>query len=92
MTNVFDGKRKEDFVIPTTGLTNIQQVLRTPEECFTHLPDFPFAPNYITTHIHSQVRIHYVDEGPRNAPETLLLMHGEPSWSYLYRHMIPILV
>ena len=56
------------------------------------LPDWPYQPNYITTHIHSEVRIHYVDEGPKDAKETILMMHGEPTWGYLYRHMIPPLV
>ena len=46
----------------------------------------------MTTHIHGEVRIHYVDEGPRDAKETVLLLHGEPTWAYLYRHMIPDLV
>jgi len=64
------------------------KLLRTPDDKFENLPDFPFKPNYIEI---DGIRIHYVDEGPKNA-ETILLMHGEPSWSYLYRLMIPILV
>jgi haloalkane dehalogenase len=62
-------------------------VLRTPDERFANLPDYPFAPHYIET---DGVRIHYVDEGPRDAAPVLLL-HGEPSWSFLYRTMIPII-
>ena len=61
-------------------------VLRTPEERFRDLPDFPFAPHYLQ--LSPELRMHYVDEGPRDAPPVLML-HGEPSWSYLYRHMIP---
>jgi len=64
-------------------------VLRTPAERFEDLPGYPFAPHYIDL---DGVRMHYVDEGPRDAGETLLLLHGEPSWSYLYRHMIPVFV
>ncbi|MFX0138856.1 MAG: haloalkane dehalogenase [Candidatus Hodarchaeota archaeon] len=64
------------------------KLLRTPDEMFENLPDFPFKPNYVEI---DGIRIHYVDEGPRDA-EIVLLMHGEPSWSFLYRHMIPILV
>ena len=64
------------------------ELLRTPDERFTNLPDYPFAPHYAEV---AGVRIHYVDEGPADAAP-LLLMHGEPSWSYLYRKMIPILV
>lgn len=64
------------------------KLLRTPNERFENLPDFPFEPNYLDV---EGIRIHYIDEGPKNA-EVVLLMHGEPSWSFLYRHMIPILV
>jgi len=62
-------------------------VLRTPEERFADLPGYPFAPRYVEV---EGLRIHYVDEGPPAAPPVLLL-HGEPSWSYLYRKMIPVL-
>jgi haloalkane dehalogenase len=67
-------------------------VLRTPDECFDDLPGYPFAPNYVEVDsgAGSSLRVHYVDEGPRDAP-VVLLMHGEPSWSYLYRTMIPVL-
>ena len=64
------------------------KLLRTPEERFENLPDFPYEPNYLDV---EEIRIHYVDEGSKDA-EVILLMHGEPSWSFLYRHMIPILV
>ena len=63
-------------------------LLRTPDDRFDNLPDWPFQPRYVTV---DSVRIHYVDEGPRDGAPVLLL-HGEPSWSYLYRHMIPPLV
>ncbi len=62
-------------------------LLRTPDKRFENLPDYPFEPNYIQV---DKIRIHYVDEGPKDAP-IILLLHGEPSWSFLYRHMIPIL-
>ena len=60
-------------------------VLRTPEARFADLADFPYAPNYLQV---GDIRLHYVDEGPRDA-ETVLLIHGEPTWSYLFRKMIP---
>lgn len=66
------------------------KVLRTPDAAFAAVTDFPFAPRYaeITdAHDGTALRVHYVDEGPRDAP-VVLMMHGEPSWSYLYRHMI----
>lgn len=70
------------------------QVLRTPDSRFDNLPDWTFAPHYadITdTDTGQALRMAYVDEGPRDG-RTVLLLHGEPSWSYLYRHMIPALV
>jgi haloalkane dehalogenase len=63
-------------------------VFRTPDDAFVSLPDWPFAPHYAEF---DGLRMHYVDEGPRDAP-VFLLTHGEPSWSYLYRHWIPSLV
>lgn len=70
------------------------EVLRTPDERFVDLPDYPFAPHYADVAIPGEdgtLRVHYLDEGPADAAPVLLL-HGEPSWSFLYRHMIPILV
>jgi len=69
------------------------KILRTPDDSFKDLSGYPFKPNYIEI-LDSEgheLRIHYVDEGPVEA-EPVLLMHGEPSWSYLYRKMIPIIV
>ncbi len=63
-------------------------MLRTPDERFENLPGYPFTPHYAEV---DGVRIHYVSDGPANAAPVLLL-HGEPSWSYLYRKMIPSLV
>ena len=67
--------------------------LRTPDERFASLPDFPFDPHYadIPDGEGGELRVHYLDEGPSEAPP-VLLMHGEPSWSFLYRTMIPVLV
>lgn len=61
------------------------KVLRTPEARFANLPEYPFAPNFLQ--ITPELRLHYLDEGPRDAIPVLML-HGEPTWSYLYRHMI----
>ena len=69
-------------------------VLRTPDECFAELPDYPFAPHYVEVDRGDgtgTLRMHYLDEGPRDG-EVVLCLHGEPSWSYLYRHMIPLFV
>ena len=59
-------------------------VIRTPDERFARLPDFPFAPHYREI---AGVRVHYLDEGQG---EPILCLHGEPSWSYLYRKMVPL--
>jgi len=69
------------------------KVLRTLDEQFAHLPEFPFAPHYatVTAADGTELRVHYLDEGPRDAAP-VLLMHGEPSWSFLYRRVIPVLV
>ncbi|MFT6310847.1 MAG: haloalkane dehalogenase [Porticoccus sp.] len=69
------------------------EYLRTPDNCFENLPGYLFAANYISVADGEggELRIHYLDEGPSDAAP-VLLMHGEPSWSYLYRKMIPILV
>ena len=61
--------------------------LRTPDSRFENLPGYAFAPHWHT--LAGGLRMHYVDEGPRDAPAVLML-HGEPSWSYLYRKMIPL--
>ena len=63
-------------------------VLRTPDECFARLAEFPYTPRYVEV---NGLRVHYVDEGPEEA-NPVLLMHGEPTWCYLYRKMIPVLV
>src|SRR5262245_31339885 len=71
-------------------------VLRTPDERFANLPGYDFQPNYVEVPAgdgsDATIRVHYLDEGPSDAAETILLMHGEPSWSFLYRKMIPVLV
>ena len=66
----------------------MENVYRTPDHSFEGLPDFPYEPNYLEW---DGLRTHYVDEGPKDAPVALLL-HGEPTWSYLYRKMIPPLL
>ena len=67
------------------------KTLRTPDSCFSALPGFPFAPRYveIPSGDGGTLRMGYVDEGPAHAPPVLML-HGEPTWSFLYRKMIPV--
>ena len=67
-------------------------VFRTPDKRFENLKDYPFEPHYVEVDSKlGKLRLHYIDVGPRDA-DPILLMHGEPSWSYLYRKMIPPLV
>lgn len=61
------------------------RTVRTPDDRFEDLPDYNFEPHYTKV---SGLRVHYIDEGPEDG-EPVLLLHGEPSWSYLYRHMVP---
>src|SRR3954447_14034615 len=71
-------------------------VLRTPDEWFANLPDYPFPPNYVQVGTRGggkgidALRMHYVDTGPADGP-VVLLMHGQPTWSYLYRKVIGVL-
>jgi haloalkane dehalogenase len=65
------------------------KILRTPDARFDGLSDFSFAPNYVE--LEPGLRMHYLDEGPKDGP-IILLLHGEPTWCYLYRKMIPVLV
>jgi len=61
--------------------------LRTPDERFKNLPGFGYTPRYTE---YAGLRVHHIDEGPADAAVTVLCLHGNPSWSYLYRHMIPV--
>ncbi len=82
------------------GTDRAMKVLRTPEARFDDLPGYPFPPRYTEVAAGdgagTRLRLHYVDERPGDAAEdsgeTVLLLHGEPSWSFLYRHVVPPLV
>jgi haloalkane dehalogenase len=68
-------------------------VLTTPDDCFVDLSGYPYEPNYteVTAAGVGPLRMHYVDAGPKDGP-IVLLLHGQPTWSYLYRIVIPVLV
>ena len=68
------------------------EILRTPDKCFENIKGYTFDPVYtnITAKDGTKIRVHHIDEGPRDGP-LLLAMHGQPVWSYLYSKMIPIL-
>ena len=68
-----------------------EDALRTPDQRFEHLPDYPWVPHYVSDLPSlAGLRLHHLDEGPANAPRTWLCLHGNPAWSYLYRKMIPV--
>jgi haloalkane dehalogenase len=69
------------------------KLLRTPEDRFANLPGYDYPPHYLETDDDDggRLRVHYLDEGPREG-QVVLCLHGEPSWSYLYRKMIPVFV
>jgi haloalkane dehalogenase len=71
----------------------VSDVYRTPDHRFEQLDDFSYSPNYLEDLPgYEGLRMHYLDEGPAHAARTYVCLHGEPSWSYLYRKMIPIFV
>jgi haloalkane dehalogenase len=90
----FEGISVKDGVGPKTSEKEalpMTEVLRTPEERFVDLPGFHYNPLYMDDlEGFEGLRMHYVDEGPQNADHIFLCLHGEPTWSYLYRKMIPI--
>ncbi len=75
------------------GVAAMSQIeaMRTPEDSFANLPDFPWTPHYQDRLAgYDGLRMAYIDEGPRDADRVFLCLHGQPSWSFLYRHMIPV--
>ncbi len=68
-------------------------MLRTPDDRFAALPDFDFDPRYTSSLSGFEgLRVHWVDDGPEDAEVTVLCLHGQPTWSYLYRKMLPVFV
>ncbi len=76
-----------DPAVPVLHTPDGTAYVRTPDERFADLPGYAFAPHYLEV---DGLRVHYVDEGPADGP-VVLLLHGQPTWSYLYRTMIPVL-
>jgi tRNA(adenine34) deaminase len=87
------GKLLKDFFRPKRMNTHPlrEDALRTPDEAFADLPDYPWQPRYLSDLPSiAGLRMHVLDEGPRDATVTWLCLHGNPAWSYLYRKMVPV--
>jgi tRNA(adenine34) deaminase len=85
----FFQNRRQELRMTTTPLRD--DALRTPDACFDGLPGYPWQPHYRDDLPSLDgLRLHYLDEGPADAPRTWLCLHGNPAWSYLYRKMIPV--
>ena len=87
ITPVEDNHNLEEDQIDTLVSANGVLFVRTPEDCFQNLPDWPYAYQYVEI---DGLRQAYAEAGPANG-EVVLLIHGQPSWAYLYRSMIPVL-
>lgn len=88
LSHFFRHRRQE---IRMTASPLRDDALRTPDERFAGLPGYPWPPHYLSDlPALASLRLHYLDEGPRDAPLTWLCLHGNPAWSYLYRKMIPV--
>ncbi len=93
LQNFFSKKRAERQRDHAESHPLRPDALRTPEHCFENLPGYEFAPNYLSDlPALGGLRMHYLDEGSKDAQITYLCLHGNPAWSYLYRKMIPIIV
>lgn len=87
--SVFFRQRRQEAKATAQPLRD--DALRTPEERFSALPGYPWPPHYVSDlPALAGLRMHYLDEGPQDAPLTWLCLHGNPAWSYLYRKMIPV--
>ena len=89
MLQEFFARKREETRMNSQAVRD--DALRTPDARFANLPGYPWAPHYISDlPALAGLRVHYLDEGPRDAPLTWLCLHGNPAWSYLYRKMIPV--
>lgn len=91
LTGFFGARRSQQRADALARHPLRDDALRTPEAAFADLPGYPWAPNYVSDLPSlAGLRLHYLDEGPQDAPRTWLCLHGNPAWSYLYRHMLPV--
>ena len=89
LLQAFFSQRREEKPVNPWPLR--EDALRTPQSCFADLPDYPWQARYVNDlPTLDGLRMHYLDEGPRDARRTWLCLHGNPAWSYLFRKMIPV--
>ena len=91
LTGFFGARRSQQRAEALARHPLRDDALRTPDSAFAGLPGYPWAPHYVSDLPSlAGLRMHYLDEGPEDAPRTWLCLHGNPAWSYLYRHMLPV--
>lgn len=91
LTGFFGARRSQQRAEALARHPLRDDALRTPDTAFADLPGYPWAPRYVSDLPSlAGLRLHYLDEGPEDAPRTWLCLHGNPAWSYLYRHMLPV--
>lgn len=91
LTGFFGARRNQQRADALARHPLRDDALRTPDAAFADLPGYPWAPHYVSDLPSlAGLRLHYLDEGPQDAPRTWLCLHGNPAWSYLYRHMLPV--
>ncbi|MES2611032.1 MAG: tRNA adenosine(34) deaminase TadA [Pseudomonadota bacterium] len=91
LTGFFGARRSQQRADALARHPLRDDALRTPDAAFADLPGYPWAPHYVSDLPSlAGLRLHYLDEGPHDAPRTWLCLHGNPAWSYLYRHMLPV--
>lgn len=91
LTGFFGARRSQQRADALARHPLRDDALRTPDAAFAGLPGYPWAPRYVSDLPSlAGLRMHYLDEGPQDAPRTWLCLHGNPAWSYLYRHMLPV--
>ncbi|MNZ55427.1 Haloalkane dehalogenase [compost metagenome] len=91
LAQFFQQRRRQNQAAAKAAHPLRDDALRTPEAAFADLPGYAWTPRYVSDWPSLQgLRLHYLDEGPVDAPLTWLCLHGDPAWSYLYRHMLPV--
>lgn len=91
LTGFFGARRSQQRAEALARHPLRDDALRTPDAAFADLPGYPWAPRYVSDLPSlAGLRLHYLDEGPEDAQRTWLCLHGNPAWSYLYRHMLPV--